>query len=198
MATTLAATGRIVFPYTCSSQPHIFHMYVRNPQLVGGNWLINSRTTDANDTDWTAAADRIGHAWDYAVGTGTTYGVAQLQTRSGLVWTTVATHTVTPGALGGSITLTTQLTMTLRDTSFRKVKVDVMEGRAGYLFHTTDPLGGDATMDNFTNCFCIGTGHAADPFNVMVGRGNAYLTVNPFVALTVCPNRKLRRARGYA
>ena len=196
MATPLSALGRITQPYTINGITHKARVYVRNPQLVGSVWMINSRTTDANDVVWTDAA----LAWAQSIGSVTptagTFGTALLETRSGSVWTTVDTYTPTVTTQTGSTNVAGQITLVLRDVLFHKVKVVVMEGNETYPQHLVSPTGGDSTFDGFINEYLPTFAGTTPLYKWLVGRGNQYLSTAPFVGATVTLNRKIRRRRG--
>jgi len=198
MATTLAALGRITISYQVDTVfTHKLRAYVRNPQLVGSAWLINSRTTDANDTPWETAANGLAETLSYLLGTGATFGAALLETRSGSVWQPRSTVAITAtNHASGTLWPASQFTLVLRDNVFRKVKVVVLDANYGSLAHSTDPLAGPAVSDNFNTQFTASASVTGNPYAWMVGRGNAFLAVSPIVSWTSATNRKMRRARG--
>jgi len=200
MATTLAALGRITISYQVDSTfTHKLRAYVRNPQLVGSNWMINSRTTDSNDLDWTFAADGLMETMTYLLTLAALFGAALLETRSGSVWQPRATFTFTRTHHGsGTLQPAAQYTLTLRDTLFRKVKVILLDDIYPGLAKSTDPDAGIAASDNFNLQFRSGATVTAPPYSWMVGRGNTYLAVSPVVSWVAATNRKMRRARGLA
>ena len=199
MSVTIVASGRIVASYAVDGLNHKAHAYVRNAQLVGSSWMINSRATDSNDKLWSNAAQGFMDALSVILKTAnTTWGDASLETYAGGIYTVRATATITPVGANDQLVLASQSTLVLRDTSFNKVKVEVMEAGTPTPFHTTSKTGGNATVDLFVSYFTADHGNTNDPYNWMVGRGNQYLNTSPFVGWTTTYNRKLRRARGLA
>lgn len=198
--TDLSAVGRIVIPYTVSGLTHTLHAYVRNPQLVGGNWLINSRATDANDTDWTDAAEALEYCISYVMDDAAVFGTQVLETLEDNAWIPRASNTY-PNANGSGTAIEgSQATFVFRDVTFRKVKIVVMEGITSIPAHATtintaytNPW--DLMLREFTPAHTIST----SPYTWLVGRANQYLNAgSPFVSWTTTYNRKVRRARGLA
>lgn len=189
--------GRITFNYIVSGLSHKTRFYCRNPQVAGSTFNINTRTLDENDLDWVDAVTGLNTDLDNVMGTAVTMGEAQLDKWDGTVWQPLAT--TTPTFLGSSTAQScAQLTVVLRDTELKKVKVVVMEPSQPAPQHSISATGGDASMDNFIAGF-LSTGTTPDKaFNWMVSHRNLYLAVSPFIGFTVCLNRKVRRRRGLA
>jgi len=200
MATTLAALGRITISYQVDTVfTHKLRVYVRNPQLVGAIWTINSRATDANDTYWGDAAEGLQETLTYLLSAAAIFGASLLETRSGSVWQPRDTHGFARMHHGaGTLQPASQFTLTLRDTLFRKVKVVVLDGTYPGLAKSTDPAAGPASSDGFNAQFMAGATVSVPPYTWMVGRGNTYLAVSPVVSWVAATNRKMRRARGLA
>lgn len=196
MATPLSALGRIVFPYTISGLTHVFHAYVRNPQVTGGQWKINTRATDANDLNWEDAADALEATLANNMPTGATAGTAILQTRTGSLWLPQSFHTVPTWSPGASSKPAVQVTIVLRDINFKKIKVVVLEGIEPAPEHETSPAGGTTNLQNLVKQFLSTFTVTNAPYNWMVGRGNQYINTAGFVGTTITLNRKVRRARG--
>jgi hypothetical protein len=200
MTTPLAATGRIYVPYTIDGLAHHLFAYVRNPQLVGGVYQINSRTTDANDTTFAHAADGLIEAMTYLHSTSVAYGDAVLQLLVSGVWNPVASHTFagTSHLTGTGYIQGLQSTLTLRDVDFNKVRVIVMEANFGGASKSvTTSFYGDA-RDTFIKQWTSVYTLTYAPYLWQVGRGNHYLQTSPLVSYIQAFNRKLRRARGIA
>jgi len=200
MATTLVATGRIIIPYQVDSVfTHRIYAYVRNPQLVGAVYNVNSRTTDANDTQWDWAASGLAETISYMLPIGSTFGTMILQLRSGSVWTPVASFTFAgTNHAAGTLWPASQFTLSLRDTLFRRVKVVLLDANYGSLAKSTDPTAGPAQADNFMAQFTSAGAVGSKPYAWMVGRGNTYLAASPIISWVSATNRKMRRARGLA
>jgi len=200
MSTTLAALGRITIAYQVDSTfTHKLRAYVRNPQLVGSTWMINTRTTDSNDLDWAGAANGLMETLTYLMSLASLFGAALLETRSGSVWQPRATAAFSRTHHGsGTLQPASQFTLTLRDTLFRKVKVVVLDGIYPGLAKSTDPNAGIGASDSFNAQFQSTYTVGGGPYTWLVGRGNTYLAVNPVVSWVAATNRKIRRARGLA
>lgn len=195
MTEPIAATGRIKLPYSCGTQWHVIHAYVRNPQLVGGTWKINSRALDENDTLWSAAAQSLADAMKgmYPVTSG--FGLAELQTRSGGVWTAVDTYTPTGACAGGAYQQATQYTITFRDKLLYHFKVQLMESSAVPPNRYTSPTGGGGAEDAFIANFLSASAYPA-PFHWICSRHNQFMADSNFVSAKVWLNERLGRMRG--
>jgi len=198
MSTVLLATGRIVVPYTINGLLHKHHAYVRNPQFVGGAWTINSRTTDSNDTLWTAALEGLITGFNGVFPSDVTVGLCLFQTLEGPVWVTQdsATQSITP--TGTAHVPASQITITVKDKSFKNVKIVLMECIETPPFKISAATGGDSAFDALTSRYIGHNASHAWPYDWQVGRGNQYFMASPFVSAVVTYNRKLRRARGLA
>lgn len=197
MAQDLIATGRIVQPYTVDGQPHRFVAYVRNIQFSGGNYFINSRTLDDNDTDWEDAAEGLFQALSYLMsGTLTSNADAGLEEKVDEQWNPLAFYTPVTSNAAGSYKVATQSTVVLRDTAFKKMKIIQMETTEAAPQHFTQIAGGDTAYDNYIKQWTSGATVPTPPFSWQVSRGNRYINTAPFVGATVALNRKIRRARG--
>lgn len=200
MSTPLSASGRIVVPYTADGLTHRCVAYVRNPQLVGGVYQINSRTTDANDTTFAHAADGMIETMSYLFATTVAFSAAILELLSGIVWTPVATHTFggTDHTSGTTIVSAIQQTLTLRDVNFKKVRVITMEGRfSGLAKSISTGAFGDA-RDTYIKQFTPLNTVPYAPYLWQVGRGDQYIQSSGLVSYIQAFNRKIRRARGLA
>lgn len=197
MAQTLLATGRITLPITVDGLLHKLRVYVKNPTASGGSYNINSRTSDLNDQLWTTAAEDLASSISYGQGvTAVSVGDAYLESRSGLIWTTLAFHTCGLNNALGTYAPGTQQTMVFRDTAGYKVKIIALEGNLNAPYHngsysslTSTQL---ALIKQFTAAYTLTNA----PYLWMVSRGNRYLNSASYVGLTIALNRKVRRRRG--
>ncbi len=192
------ATGRIVIPYTVDGLEHKIQAWVRNPQLVGSDWMINSRSLDENDTHWEDAAETWAFVISYLMDAGSTPGTALLQTRVGGVFTTVSTDTVAFANVTGSRFVAQQTTVTLRDKLFNRFKVQLMEATKLPGRKLTTYSGGDAQEDAFLLEYSVGNATGVSPYKWQVSGWNQFMAADPLVAYVTTLNRKLRRARGVA
>lgn len=197
MAQPLVATGRLIFPYTQSGVLHKFFAYVKNPTLVGANWQINSRTSDANDLLASDAVNGLALAMESVFASTVSIGTAILQTRSGGVWTPVASYTPTAISPVGSSVTAAQITATFRDSAFHKMKLVLNEQETQPPGHTTTLVGLTAAIGDWLKQYTASHTTANPPYLWQVSRSNLYLNTSPFVALTMTFNKHLRRIRGY-
>lgn len=196
MSQALLASARIVVPYNVGALPHIHHAYARGLAPVGGSYNINSRALDNNDIVWTAAATQLTNAIASVLPVGSTFGTTLLQQLVDSVWVSIAAVSLTPAVTANAVQYAAQMTMTLQDVAFKKVKVVLLETCQPANQHISSPTGGDATLDTFASYYTGTHGNAADPYNWLVGRGNRFLLSSPFVYVTTDLNDKIRRARG--
>jgi len=197
MAYPRSAVGRIILPITTSARLHRLHLFVRNPQIGGLTYRINSRTLDQNDTNWESAAqgwwDSIRTIFFTAVAAPT----AELWTRVGLVWTLVSTLALAnAGTNAGAVQLAAEITVTYRCSNGKFLRCQWFE--TSY----TPPSGsrdinapGGAltlTMKQWTSLNTV----AYAPYIWNVNQDNQYLNASSFVKYVMTYNRKLRKLRG--
>lgn len=198
MSTPLAAGGRITLPYVVSGFTHKLRVFVRNPQAVGGSYNINSRPVDANDIVWTDALNDLATALSWAMPAGFSYVDGTLEKYTGGVYTPLATATPTfTNHAAGTVQQGWQLTWVARDINLKKVKLVVLEGNASTFAHYVTlaaavALNASSFIKEFTSAHLLTNA----PYTWAVGRGNQYLNTSPFVGLTICGNRRVRRRRG--
>lgn len=191
------AVGRITLPYVINGLTHLMHCWVRNPQDVGGTWMINTRTTDSNDMVWTSGVDALIDTLEHILPTDATIGTALLQTRSGGVFTTVASYVGTLGVVsGGTRVEATQFTMTLRDNLFNRMKVVLLELGLNIPYKLSNPTAGAANVDAYIAEYTENKTLGAAPYVWQVSGWNQYIRPGGFVSATGTDNDKLRRARG--
>jgi cytosine/adenosine deaminase-related metal-dependent hydrolase len=190
--------GRIAIPYTVSGLTHVSRMYVTGLALVGSTWEIDVRPTPGGAIDWADAAESLANAMSSMLATGVTPGTALLEEYSSTGWLPRATAAVTFPNLSGSTATASQLTLTLRDTAFKRPKFVLMEVNNPGPLKFTNPTAGGANLDAFFAEF-LNVGVTANrPWFVMTNMHESYLQEEPFVSATITYNRKLRRARGLA
>lgn len=200
MTTTLVAAGRLKIAYTPGAGfTHLMHCYIRNVQLVGAVYVANSRATDANDSPVSDIVTAFIETFSYLWPLGTTVADTLLELRTGSVWNPAASYTFTgTNHAIGALWPASQLTVVLRDTMFRKVKVEILDTNQNALQHDATLTGGSAQMDSLLQQCSSGATLPGAPYSCLVGRGNTFLNTNPLVSWTIAHNRKLRRARGLA
>lgn len=196
MTHAIIATGRIVTPYTLNGLTHVHHCYVRNPQSVGGVWQINSRTLDENDTLFSDACEGLAHCIGGVAPSTLTWGQQLLQTLSGGVWTTVATHQTSMGVTNQAYKPATEITVVLRDKLLNRFKFVLLEQCEAAPQHFVDPTAGDVYFDALLVDITSKPSTPVTPWVWMVSKYNQYLITDPVVGVTVTVNRKVRRARG--
>lgn len=198
MSTPLSATGRIILPYTVGTLTHKFRVFVRNPQVSGSTFNINTRATDSNDLDWEDAADALYEVFTNLMASGFNIGDAVLEKFVGGVWIVQAVHAVSgTNNAGGTVGEAWQQTLVLRDLQFHKLKLVVLGGNAITLRHYPSLSAMTTTAAAlFTKEFTPTNTLTNAPYNWVVGRGNQYIAPSGVVGMTFAPNRKLRRRLG--
>lgn len=196
MSEPLVAAGRITLPITIDGVLHKLRLYCTDPALIGGVWKISTRNAGPDDLAWTAAAARFVYRVTPAYWGSAILGDVYLESRSGLLWTTIATDTIAMTGGGSAEGKGIQVTWVFRDTAFKKVKMVMEEPQSLALAHFTSV---SSVTGGFGTClagFLSTATDPADPYFWMCSRGNRYLNSTPFVGLTFATNRKMRRRRG--
>jgi hypothetical protein len=196
MATPLTATHRMDVSYFVSGELHHRHEYCKKgTTLFAGHpsVVLNDGTTEI---DWRDAAqrltDKIGN-WSLM----DAHPTVALEERSGSVWNPVDFYTSTTLAETGTLAPASQLTVVLRDTSFEKLRVTLMEGRTGYVGHSPSGLGINTEIDNVVAAWTTPGSDDFNPFNWAKSRGDRYLLSSGTCAgATLDLNDKLKRRRG--
>jgi hypothetical protein len=199
MAQPLIATFRMVITPLVHSFSHKIRVYVDSTDIVAPFQLINR---DSTTVSFQLAVQGF---WDairrgYLAATTGAATTAVLEQRIGTAWIPVEFATLTGN--GQSTETGTeygqQTTITLRDATFKKVKVVMLEtpepfNNRGTSVANTNSAGGVA--QEFTAAHTV----TNPPFDYVVGRSAQYLAnTGTFVAWVSSSNRKVRRARGIA
>lgn len=200
MSVALAATARIAIAYVVDGLHHVIHHYCAYNLVLGVPQLVDR---DGITTIlWTLAA---GDLWSVAKGMFTAASVpsvptATLESRSGALWNPVAvTSLVGIGTHGGTYNKASELTFVLRDTLFKKVRVNWLEGAFGYVGHSATGTGIEASVDGMANMYNGANAGANDPYRWVKSRGDRFLAPTGVIAGgTLDLNDKLKRARGLA
>lgn len=203
MATPLTASYRMSFQYVVSSYTHVIRHYVR-AVIVGGDYKVVLKDGVTQITPQ-QCADGMGNALDNLFQTANPASAAwTLEHLSGMAWNPVATGgTATESGVSTAPALASQITLVLRDTSFKKVKAVVMESTVKPPYHFNVLGSNTGALHNFSSllwAFCLeydaDTGELNPPQKWVVSRGNDYLQDHPFVGVTGDLNDKIRRGRG--
>lgn len=200
MAQAQLVTGRIVLKYTVAGHLHRAVANVRNPQLVGSVWQINSRTLDANDMVWSDAANGFYESISYLTPAGTTWSAAEFWQKVANAWVLRSTFTLTStDHSSGTSYPAGQHTLTLRDVQFHQLKVIVLDSSAGdipkkYLAISAMPT----QVQNFAKQFTSAPTVGGAPYIWQVSDSDQYINTSALVGLVTTYNRKIRRAYGLA
>jgi hypothetical protein len=195
MSQPLLATYRITQPYTVGGLTHRFRMYVKSDgSFTGGVQNVTKR--DGTFSIWTAAASNLMGYIQQATPSPTSPGPSLFEHLVGTLWQPLDTFTIA-GPLGsGTFAPASELSVVLRDSAFKQIRVMVLDTNNSALYHSSGYSGGSAGVSNFLAGWNPSTATGADPLFVQVSRGNRYLSTAPLVGVTVAYNRKLRRRRG--
>jgi hypothetical protein len=199
MSTQLDATQRLEFHYSVDGANHVFRHYC---QLVASGdasgYDLVPRAPGANF----GASLGIDRLWTLLQGifdsSKTTFGTVILQQLSGVAWNPLSFYVTAVAPTSGSAYVKAgQLTLTLRDMGFHKVRGVWLETVApvGFKGLTTSAFGAPYTA-LFNSYTSVGTIANHDPFHWVRGRSDLYL--QSFVSFVTDLNDKVRRRRGIA
>lgn len=198
MAYPRIATGKIVLPYTVNGLLHRIHAFVRNPQLVGSTWQINSRATDSNDTDWADAAQGYWLSVSYEIDDAIAAPTAEFWTKVGAIWILQDTVVCTGGNGAGGTIEAGELTATFRCVNGKFLQVNVLEGNTvvPQTSRSLAAVGGvlQSGLKQWTADHTV----TDSPYGWAVNQDTSYLATASFVKLTSTYNRHLRKRRGLA
>lgn len=197
MAEPLAASGFIELPYTVDTLVHRVRQYVRNIQVVGASFNVNTRATDSNDLDWADAAQGYWDALSYALDDAIAAPTAELWQYSGGIAVLQATAALTGGNGSGATVEYSLLVATFRGTTFKPHRVEVLEGNFTPPFTSRDytAFGGGITnmLKQWTSAHTV----TNPPYAWAVNKGNHYLNAGAsFVKATASMSRSVRKRRG--
>lgn len=195
MAQPFTSTWRIQMSYQVATLTHKAFMFVKAstftppvaPQLI-------DRTGGL--ADWTAVALRMGAASLQVIINTIPSVTYLLQNKQGLLWVPIDAYSPTQGgSASGAVFVASQVTMTLRDLQFNKLKV-VMLDTSEVPPTTVKSLPATGDLHNFALPYTDGAVDVNDPFSFMVSRSGHYLHGSAaLVAITTTLNTKVRRKR---
>lgn len=196
MAQALVSTARIDLHYTVSTKAHVVRVYVKNLTVAGASWNIDGAPVVGGVIDWSAAAQGLWDSVKPLMPSAATVDGANLMSRSGSVWTPLASYTPTGAVSANAYSPAQQMSLTLRDTGTKFVRFLLLEQTFPLPAHF--PSYGALTGDTLTMAkqFTVQRTVTNAPFEWLVSRGERFLADFSFVALTTDLNDKLRRARG--
>jgi hypothetical protein len=194
MATPLTATYRLHIPYISQGRAHVQHQYVRIATLTP---TITLRARDGvTETLWTDVVDGIVPGIAETLPAGSSFGAVTLENLAGVVWNPIASYTAAAPVVAGTAFPATQLTVVMRTTTFKKIRLQVMDLKYAAPGHWIDrtlaPGGVVGYLSRYDGLVASGT----DAWFYAVGRDNSYLQTSPFAGITIDLNDKLRRAAG--
>lgn len=195
MSSPLVATARIDLQYTVSTLPHHFRAYVKDLTVAGSSWTVAQRPSLGAAIDWADAAQGIWDTIRALMPVGSTADSATLQSRSGTIWTPLASYSPTGAVSANTYSPAQQMTLTLRDTGFKKVRVIFLEQTFAIPIHYPSYGGLSGDVLTFAKQFTTNRTVTNAPFEWQVSRSEDYLADFSFVALTTDLNDKVRRAR---
>lgn len=182
------ATFRIYYPYTYSGRVHKGYQFVKAHLVSSAYKIIDVSNNDHDPSD---CAQR-GKIWYTALMPSTgTLGTPELQEKVGNIWVIREALTIT-GTTGGSTVFPgSQVTATLRDSAFNKLKLVCLDTNQTPPQRIRSTTGGDTYMDAALAPFLQEASDPDDPFLWLVSRSNHYLNPSPFVSVKVTLNADL-------
>lgn len=195
MTTTLTATHRIFTQWINDGIIHDSIAYCERGTDIAGIPYLKDRD-GVTELPWTDAIAQLRVALQSVVGN-TFAGLShQLEERSGSLWFPVAFGT-TLALSGGPAQPASQFTLVLRDTSFLKIRVTLLECIHGYVGHSNTGLGINGAIDDFVGNYNGDGGGSDMPYRWQKSRGNNFiLGVGSVAGGTLDLNDKMKRRRG--
>lgn len=195
--TPLTATHRLQMQYVITGFTHTIHAYCeRGADILGAKQLVD------RDGILPLPFQDVAQEWwaDVSLNLGEDVPppVVLLQERSGLLWLPI--DSFTPTGTGGSdpSTLANQLTVVVRDTDFRKIRITVLETINGYVGHSPSGRGIDANIDAFCDAIDGVDTDIHAIYRWQKSRGDNFILATGAIAgATLDLNDKLKRGRGY-
>jgi len=200
MSQPLVATSRISIPYIVDGENHIARVYVVKS---GSSVPYGVVLSDASTISFADAAQGVWDAMQFAFsdnGTQVSVPTAVLESLVGSAWLPLEFAVLTGhGRSGGEDYHARQTTLVYRDTSYKKVKIVLMEGRFRDPEHVVAPSNSTSNLNGLLGAFAGFQTITNDPTEFVVGRSENYLLgTSGAVGATVALNRKIRRRRGLA
>lgn len=196
MATPLTAQWRVTIPYLVQGRNHKVRFYVNDATVGGTTYQIPDRT--AVLMNWETGVDSFIVSLGNIMSSGDTVGTCLLEQLVSGIWQLRATHTPGTFTVTGSYVPSSQATLVLRDTNFKKLKVVILDTGVQPPEHAVTVSGCDSQSQFFVTEFTSAGAGAQPPYKWVVSRSKAYIDPAGFVGYTVALNRKIRRARGLA
>lgn len=194
MTTILAASWRLTTPYTALGASHKMRQYLdvvasADPtgydvvDRLGAGGIGVSTAIEAMMTLY-APLFKAGQA---------SFGTTDLEQRSGLSWNPIASFATTATPTGVPSTAAgTQVTLSMRDTAFHKVRQIFLDGNVGGPQKFTSVSGGPASINAWADGFSqVQIAASANPWLWVRGRSDLY--VGSFVSVVIADNDRTRR-----
>ena len=199
MSTPLAATHRLDQTYVVDNQTHHMRLYCGvNPSADVTGFNMADRLGGGSIGVSQAINALLGLLGPFCDAAHTAFGVSTLQILSGSAWLPIATYNsaVAPTGVAG-YTPAAQLTLSMRDTAFHKVRNLSLETEVTIPLKTNNPAGFGAPFTAWAQGFTQPQVIGSDlPWLWVRGRSDLY--IGSFVSMVTDANDKLRRARGIA
>lgn len=198
MAQPLLATNRVTFTFTVSGLNHVQRFYCERAapllgveQLADRDGIVTRDAQSCFDSGWQGIARVLGVL--------TTTATAILEEYSAPLWNPVAAFTVSAAGDQAADTPASQLTVVVRDTAFKKIRMTTMEPGLGYAGHSNTGYGFNVSADQYIDSI---TGADTDTFGIYrwaKSRGDRFIMASGMIAgATLDFNDKLKRSRNLA
>lgn len=195
MSQAFTATWRMFLPYTVDGVLHKAYALCRIA-LDGSDYKLEDRVSGANAYVWTLGAEKYGLAMGQCVPSGVTYGTMELQHKVGFIWQTQDTHTYSGSPGASTYVKGSQITLTLRDSAFNKVKIVELDITQQLPAKYNAWNGGSSSLDAFVGPFTENSTDDHDPWHWIQSRSMHFLADSPFVSVKLTLNSQLENKRG--
>lgn len=193
MSTPLTAPYRVEIPIVAQGASHKMHLYC---DVVGSSDATGYDVIDrlvgvglGLSTAIAALSSLLAPLYSAA---DASFGDAILQQASGGSWLPIVTTPMTTQPSSGSSTAAgTQMTLSMRDTAFHKVRHIVLDAVVGGPQKFVTPTGGPAVVDSWANAFVVPAIFASSNPWLWV-RGRSSLFIGSFVSIVIADNDAVR------
>jgi hypothetical protein len=201
MAEDLTAEYRLTIKPVTAGLTHLLRTFVEaSPSILAASGYFVWNHNDVADIDSGDAAQAL---WTALKGIYDADVVAPdwlLENRDGVVWNPVAGGTLTgAGTATGTVAAASQLTVSLRTETFKRIKLVILESNnfsAGVKYDNFSEFESDTSLTNLAHTINGADSDAAGYFQWARSRNKKKLHLTaPFVSATYDLNDKVRRAR---
>lgn len=198
MSVVLAATSMLRLDYTVQGLPHKLDMYCAYNDVLGQHQLVDR--DGITTVLWTLAGQYIWSKLCAIFSPASVPSPAQLSLlhRTGTLWNVVDISALTGiGGSAGVYAPASQITWTVRDSAFKFIKFEALEGTGEYAGKYKNGIGFAASTNAVSNALSGADTDASAPYRWMKSRGDRFIAATGAIAgMSMRLNDKLARARG--